>query len=180
MRIVAGSRRGARIVAPKGVSVRPTSDRVRESLFALLGSVEGLHVLDLFAGSGSLGLEALSRGAVGATFVERDRAALAAIRENLGRLRLEGARVVRADAVRWLGASAGREEYDLLLIDPPYEMLKSVLPVLCTHVPALLASAGRAVLESSEREQPDIGLPLLTARRYGSTRISVFQLEERR
>ena len=90
MRIVAGSNKGARIFAPKGASTRPTSDRVREAIFAILGAVEGARVLDLFAGSGALGLEALSRGAETAVFVESDPDAVKAIERNLEKLGLEG------------------------------------------------------------------------------------------
>src|SRR5512141_2155348 len=118
MRIIAGSHRGRRIVAPRGRDTRPTSDRVREAVFNLIGPVDGADVLDLFAGSGALGLEALSRGAASATFVEADRAAAEAIVSNIEKLGLEGARVYREDAARRLAsdAAAGRR-YDLVLID---------------------------------------------------------------
>ena len=119
MRIVAGSAKGARIFAPKGRDTRPTSDRVREAVFAIVASVEGMTVLDLFAGSGALGLEALSRGAASATFVESDRAALEAIDRNLEKLGLQGARIVRGDAVEYLAKTSDR--YDVVFIDPPYE-----------------------------------------------------------
>ena len=123
MRIIAGTHRGHRIAAPKGLDTRPTSDRVRESAFNLIGPVDGASVLDLFAGSGAMGLEALSRGAEHATFVEADRRAAETIDENLAKLRLTGARIVRDDAVRALAAevSAGRK-YDLVLVDPPYDL----------------------------------------------------------
>ena len=111
MRIIAGTHRGHRIAAPKGLDTRPTGDRVRESAFNLIGPVDGASVLDLFAGSGAMGLEALSRGAESATFVEADRHAAETIDQNLAKLHLTGARVVRADAVRALAAeaSAGRK-----------------------------------------------------------------------
>src|SRR5439155_5999673 len=121
MRIVAGSRRGARIFAPRGRDIRPTGDRVREAAFNLIGPVDGATVLDPFAGSGAMGMEALSRGAERAVFVESDRDAVRAIERNLDKLRLRGATVLRTDAVRALAseAAAGRR-YDLVLVDPPY------------------------------------------------------------
>src|ERR671910_646026 len=123
MRIIPGSRKGPTIRAPKGLDTRPTSDRVREAAFNLIGPVDGASVLDLFAGSGAMGLEALSRGAESATFVEADRRAAETIDQNLAKLRLTGARIVRADASRALAAdaSAGRK-YDLVLVDPPYDL----------------------------------------------------------
>src|SRR5207248_2544711 len=119
MRIIAGSRKGHTIHAPKGLDTRPTGDRVREAAFNLIGPVDGASVLDLFAGSGALGLEALSRGAERAVFVESDRDAVRAIERNLDKLRLRGATVLRTDAVRALAseAAAGRR-YDLVLVDP--------------------------------------------------------------
>src|SRR5207302_5043365 len=106
MRIVAGSRKGHTIQAPKGLATRPTSDRVREAAFNLIGPVDGASVLDLYAGSGAMGLEALSRGAASATFVESDGEAARTIVRNLDKLRLAGARVLRDDAVRVLAAEA--------------------------------------------------------------------------
>jgi 16S rRNA (guanine966-N2)-methyltransferase len=175
MRIIAGSRKGARIFAPKGHEVRPTGDRVREAVFNLIGPVDGLDVLDLFAGSGALGLEALSRGAARATFVERDRAAAETIVRNLDKLRLEAATVLRDDAARKLAAdaAAGRR-YDLVLIDPPYRMLSRFLPALAAHLPAVVAPDGLVVVESDAREEPELPLPKRTSRRYGSARVTVF------
>src|SRR5436189_3356010 len=117
MRIVAGEHRGARIFAPKGQATRPTSDRVREAAFNLIGPVDEASVLDLFAGSGAMGLEALSRGAATAVFVENDREACRTIDRNLDKLRLTGARVIQQDALRALAAeaAAGRR-YDLVLV----------------------------------------------------------------
>src|SRR5437879_11391731 len=104
MRIVAGSRKGARILAPRGLDTRPTGDRVREAAFNLIGPVDGASVLDLFAGSGAMGLEALSRGAASAVFVESDRDACRAIDRNLDKLGLTGATVLRRDAVQMVAA----------------------------------------------------------------------------
>ncbi|MBV8235238.1 MAG: RsmD family RNA methyltransferase [Acidimicrobiia bacterium] len=120
MRVVAGLARGRKLQAPEGRHVRPTSDRVREAVFSSLDSmdaVRGADVLDLFCGSGALGVEALSRGAAAATFVDDDPAAIAAVRANLTSTGLQGGEVVRADALRWLDAGAA---VDLALVDPPY------------------------------------------------------------
>src|SRR6187431_3176030 len=115
MRIVAGRHKGRRLRAPAGAGTRPTADRVREALFSILGPVAGLRVLDLYAGSGALGVEALSRGAEAATFVDSDPAALRAVRDNLERLGLE-ARVFRADAQSFLrGAARHGDRWDLVL-----------------------------------------------------------------
>src|SRR5579862_3097519 len=118
MRIIAGSHRGHRIAAPPGRDTRPTSDRVRENAFNLIGPVDDANVLDLFAGSGALGLEALSRGAARATFVESDRDACRVISANLDKLRLHGS-VLCADVVRTVMHE--RLHYDLVLCDPPYD-----------------------------------------------------------
>src|SRR5438309_11391483 len=123
MRIIAGSRKGAHIVAPKGAETRPTGDRVREAAFSLIGPVDDMAVLDLFAGSGAMGLEALSRGARSAVLVESDRDAQKAIERNLEKLRLTGVTVVRSDARKALAAevAAGRG-YDLGLAVRPYRV----------------------------------------------------------
>ena len=123
MRIISGSARGTRLgPVPRGA--RPVSDRAREGLFSsLAGTVPGARVLDLFAGSGALGLEALSRGAAHATFVDRDRVATGAIRDNLARTRLGPAEVVTSDVHRFLGVSrSGGDLFDLVLLDPPYDL----------------------------------------------------------
>jgi 16S rRNA (guanine966-N2)-methyltransferase len=176
MRIIAGSRKGARIFAPKGLDTRPTGDRVREAVFNLVGPVDGAEVLDLFAGSGAMGLEALSRGAARVTFVESDRAAAEMIVRNLGRLHLEGALVLREDGARKLAAdAAGGRRYDLVLIDPPYRMLPRLLPTLTSYLPAVTAPDGLAIVESDARDEPELPLPKRTSRRYGSTRVTVFE-----
>ena len=177
MRIIAGTRKGHRIQAPKGTGTRPTGDRVREAAFNLIGPVDGAEVLDLFAGSGAMGLEALSRGAAGVTFVEADRAACRAIDANLEKLRLSGARVVQQDAARALvlEAQAGRR-YDLVLVDPPYAELEAVLSALDRHLPTLLAPDGLAVVESSSRNEPELpSLAKRTSRRYGAARLTLFE-----
>jgi 16S rRNA (guanine966-N2)-methyltransferase len=178
MRIIAGSRKGARIFAPKGRETRPTGDRVREAAFNLIGPVDGMEVLDLYAGSGAMGLEALSRGAAHATFVEADREAAQTILRNLEKLGLDNAIVLREDAARRLatGAASGRR-YDLVLIDPPYRMLSGVLPMLAANLPAVLAPDGLVVVESDSHEEPELPLAKRTSRRYGSARVTVFTSE---
>jgi 16S rRNA (guanine966-N2)-methyltransferase len=168
VRIIAGSHKGARIYAPKGLDTRPTGDRVREAVFNLVGPVEGMEVLDLYAGSGAMGLEALSRGARHATFVEADRNAARTIVRNLDKLGLQGATVLRDDAARKLAAdaAAGRR-YDLVLIDPPYRML-------ATHLPAVVHPEGLVVVESDSHDEPELPLPRRTSRRYGSVRVTLF------
>ena len=176
MRIVAGSRKGARLFAPKGLDTRPTGDRVREAVFNLLGPVDDADVLDLYAGSGAMGLEALSRGAARATFVESDREAAETILKNLDKLKLEGAVVLREDARRKLAAdAAGGRRYDLVLIDPPYGMLPRILPSLASYLSAVVAENGVAVVESAAADEPDLPLPKRTSRRYGSARVTVFE-----
>ena len=120
MRVIAGSRKGHKLSAPRGLDTRPTSDRVRENVFNLVGPLDDARVLDLFAGSGALGIEALSRGASSAVFVERDPDAVRTIERNLDRLRLTGARVVRSDALFAIAQEeAAGAKYDLVVIEPP-------------------------------------------------------------
>jgi 16S rRNA (guanine966-N2)-methyltransferase len=176
VRIVSGSRKGARIFAPKGVDTRPTADRVREAAFNLIGPVEEMAVLDLFAGSGAMGIEALSRGAARAVFVETDRNATRAIERNLEKLGLTGAAIVRMDAITALAteATAGRR-YDLVLVDPPYEMFSSLQTGLARYLPAVLETGALVVVETGAAEEPDLPLPKRTSRRYGSARLTVFE-----
>ena len=173
VRVIAGTHRGARIVAPKGLATRPTGDRVREAAFNLIGRVDGATVLDLYAGSGALGLEALSRGAASVTFVESDRAACRVISENLAKLRLTGARVVCADAV-WTMRRESRT-YDLVLVDPPYEQWDELEQKLAEPLVRVLSADGLLVVETSSRTEPELPLALRTSRRYGSARLSLFE-----
>ena len=171
MRIVAGSRRGHRIDAPKGLSTRPTSDRVRENAFNLIGPVDGADVLDLFAGSGALGLEALSRGAARAVFVDSSRDACRAINANLDRLRLE-ATVLCQDVLRALRAE--KTQFDLILCDPPYDYAHR--PELAPELRRLLADDGLVVYESAARDEPGFaGLSIRTSRKYGASRLTLFE-----
>jgi 16S rRNA (guanine966-N2)-methyltransferase len=172
MRVIGGRSRGRRLAAKLPRSIRPTSDRVRESIFDILGSlggVAGLDVVDLFCGSGALGVEALSRGASSATFVDADPNALAAVRENLAAVGLadESATLVRATLPGWLDAAPGRS-FDLALCDPPYDF---------EGWPDLLAglSADLAVLESSAAIPLSTGWVVAKERRYGGTLVTVVQ-----
>jgi 16S rRNA (guanine966-N2)-methyltransferase len=178
VRIIAGERKGHTIYAPKGLDTRPTSDRVRENVFNIVAPwVEDARVLDLYAGSGAMGLEALSRGARAAVFAEADPEAVRAIERNLDKLRLTGARVLRLDATTVLAqeATAGRK-YDLVLLDPPYAMTD--YSALARYLPAVLADDGLLVLETDARTEPELaGLAVRTTRKYGSTRVTVFAHE---
>jgi 16S rRNA (guanine966-N2)-methyltransferase len=174
MRIIAGSRKGARIFAPKGHDTRPTGDRVREAAFNLIGPVEGMHVLDLYAGSGAMGIEALSRGAASCVFVERDRAAARVIQANLEKLRLTGAVVANRDAATALRDERARgRRFDLVLADPPYEDWETHVRTL-ELLPGLLGDDALVVVETSRQVEPELPLDLVTTRRYGSARITVF------
>jgi 16S rRNA (guanine966-N2)-methyltransferase len=176
MRIIAGERKGHTILAPKGLETRPTSDRVRENVFNIVAPwVEGARVLDLYAGSGAMGLEALSRGAQAAVFAEADPDAVRVIEHNLDRLRLTGATVLRLDATTALAqeVAAGRK-YDLVLADPPYAMTDYT--ALARYLPRVLADNGLLVLESAAKSEPQLpGLAVRTTRKYGSTRVTVFE-----
>jgi 16S rRNA (guanine966-N2)-methyltransferase len=177
MRIIAGSRKGHTIHAPRGRDTRPTSDRVRENVFNIVGPVDGASVLDLYAGSGAMGLEALSRGAARAVFVEQDADAVRAIERNLDKLRLSGT-ILRRDALTALAAEAGsRRKYDLVLVDPPYDMYPDVQPQLARYLPSLLAADGLLVVETDARVEPELPLGLRTTRKYGQARITVYGAE---
>ena len=167
VRIAAGSARGRRLVVPDGLTTRPTTDRVREATFNALFSLDAIEdatFVDLFAGSGALGLEALSRGATHATFVERDRSALAAVRKNIETLGFgEQATVVAADSMRWV-ATAGH--HDVVLADPPYGFDEWDELLLATQ-------AGLFVAESNHRIEVAEPWEMLRERTYGSTVVSI-------
>jgi 16S rRNA (guanine966-N2)-methyltransferase len=181
MRVVAGDLGGRRFVAPRGGATRPTSERIREAIFAILGEVAGARVLDLFAGSGALGIEALSRGAARATFVENAPAALTAIDRNLLALALTArSQVVRADVRVALRSAAVRaSEYDLVFLDPPYARASGFGPPLAATLPGLLASAARVISECDRREPLDLGLPVILERRYADTLIRIHRASAR-
>ncbi len=175
MRIIAGSRKGHTIAAPKGTATRPTGDRVREAVYNLIGPVDDAAVLDLFAGSGAMGLEALSRGARRAVFVESDRGACRVIDDNLARLELTGAVVLCKDAFQALREERdARRVYDLVIADPPYGAWRDLEPRLAEALPAVLATDGLLVVETASRVEPELPLPSVTSRRYGSARITLF------
>ena len=177
MRVVAGRHRGRRLRAPAGEGTRPTADRVREALFSILGSVDGQRVLDLYAGSGALGIEALSRGAASATFVESARPALAAIRANLDATG-DDAEVAAADVIRWLSAAAEAErEFDLVFCDPPYDAAVEIAQMLSELLPRVAAPQALIVTESSKRNPLTLDLPLADERTYGDTRIAIHRGE---
>jgi 16S rRNA (guanine966-N2)-methyltransferase len=171
MRIIAGEKRGRRIEAPPGRNTRPTSDRVRENVFNILGPVDDAVVLDLYAGSGAMGLEALSRGAARAVFVERDPDARRAIERNLDRLRLHGT-VLRQDAVAVLAGES--RKYDLVFVDPPYDMYPDLEPKLARYLPPVLNDNAVVVVETDARVEPTLPLEQRTSRRYGSARVTVY------
>ncbi len=174
MRIVAGRFGGRRLAAPAGTATRPTADRVREALFSILGArIAGAQVLDLFAGSGALGLEALSRGAAAATFVDRDPAAIRVVRSNLAALGIQ-AEVRRGDAQGFLRtARAAARQYDVAFLDPPYRQAEGLGPVLSAALPPVLAPDALVVAESDRRVPLALDLPLLDERRYGDTLIHI-------
>jgi 16S rRNA (guanine966-N2)-methyltransferase len=175
--VISGTLRGRRLKAPDSPTVRPTSDRVREAVFDILfslGGVDGLQVADLFAGSGALGIEALSRGASSVTFVDSDPDALAVVRANLASVglaeaeRAGDATMVRADVDSWVGTTASR--YDLVLCDPPYDY--QGWAELVGRLPADLA-----ILESGAEIPPSPGWGVLKTKRYGGTIVTVARPE---
>ena len=175
MRIIAGTHKGRRIAAPKGTCTRPTGDRVREALFNLVGPVDGASVLDLYAGSGALGLEALSRGARRCVFAETDAAACRVIRANLDSLRLTGGLVVQRDALGVLrDEAAAHRRHELVLLDPPYERWAELEERLGALVPPVAAQGGVVVVETDAALEPTLPLALRTTRRYGSARLTLF------
>ncbi len=173
MRVVAGEAGGRALVAPEGTTTRPTSDRVRESIFNMLfslGATEDAAVLDLYAGSGALGIEALSRGATSCVFVEQDRAAIEAIYENLETLRFDDrATVIQADVLTWIDRNEHR--FDLVLADPPYAE---------ENWPALLDSVGATffVAESGNAVDPHPRWDAIREKKYGTTLVTVLTQTE--
>ena len=186
-RVIAGSARGVRLRAP-GEGTRPLADRVKQTLFAILEpDLDEARVLDLFAGSGAGGIEALSRGAASATFVEKDQGAASVIEANLRATGLAGpaATIVRWDVMRWLGEPNADESFDLVLVDPPYaetEVLGRVLAVL-GRPDAPLAPRARVVAKHFWRNRPPERIGLLASerdRRFGETALTFYRREEER
>ncbi|PZO91193.1 MAG: 16S rRNA (guanine(966)-N(2))-methyltransferase RsmD [Sphingomonas sanxanigenens] len=178
MRIIAGEWRGRSITAPAGDATRPTADRMREALFSMLasrlGDFEGLAVADLFAGTGALGLEALSRGAARCTFVEQDRAALAALKGNAERLGAGGRAAIRAQsATSFVGGP-----FDLVLLDPPYNKGLGAQALEHLRKIAAVTSATLLSLETAKGEPADFpGYVVETDRTYGKARLLLLRPE---
>jgi 16S rRNA (guanine966-N2)-methyltransferase len=182
VRVIAGRLGGRRLQAPKGrATTRPTSDRVKEATFSMLGDLHGAVALDLFAGTGALGIEALSRGAERVVFVERDRAPAGAIRANLTSLELAGpeAELRVGDALAALRAAreAG-ETYDLVFVDPPYGQAREFAGELAALLPAVLAPGARVVIESDRRAPAELPLAVAQSKCYGDTRITIHVTED--
>jgi 16S rRNA (guanine966-N2)-methyltransferase len=157
--------------SPAG-GTRPMTDRMKESIFSSLGDLTGLEVLDLYAGSGALGIEALSRGAASATFVESDRRAAGTIRDNLTALG-EVADVVARDALAWLRDAPAGTAFDLVLLDPPYDSAGRLATPLSERLPVVLAANALIVSESDKRTPLILDLPLADERLYGDTRVAI-------
>lgn len=180
MRIVAGTFGGRKLLGPAGRAARPTSDRVREALFSILGGVEGARVLDLFAGTGALALEAISRGAASAVLVERDRRMFEIARSNASALLgedLAGATLLRCDALEYL-TKPESDSFDLVFLDPPYARAGVLDPLLAGALPPVLAPGARVVAESDRRSPlalSDSALALISEHRYGDTLLRVFR-----
>jgi len=184
-RVIAGSARGVRLRAP-GPGTRPLSDRVKQTLFAILEpDLEGTAFLDLFAGSGAGGIEALSRGAASATFVEHDSGAAGVIDANLRAASLAGDRAVliRSDALRWLDGGPYGAPFDVVLVDPPYaetDLMKRVLSILGAP-DAPLADDARVVAKHFWRDRPPERIGMLAAerdRRFGETALTFYRRTE--
>jgi 16S rRNA (guanine966-N2)-methyltransferase len=178
LRVVAGTLGGRRLQAPPGTDTRPTSDRVREALFSALGPLDAdVTVLDLFAGSGALAIEALSRGAARAVLVEKDARAAAVIRRNLDALNVtsEQATLRRRDALAALrDAREAGETYDLVFLDPPYRLATGLGPELAPALAPVLAPGARVIGESDRRTPLELpGLNTTFERRYGDTLLRI-------
>jgi 16S rRNA (guanine966-N2)-methyltransferase len=184
-RVIAGSARGVRLRAP-GAGTRPLADRVKQTLFAILEpDLPGARVLDLFAGSGAAGIEALSRGAASATFVEKDQGAAAVIEANLRATGLAGpaATIIRWDVVRWLAEPHAGVSFDLVFVDPPYaetELLGRVLAILGGS-DGPIAHGARVVAKHFWRDRPPERIGMLAAerdRRFGETALTFYRRQE--
>jgi 16S rRNA (guanine966-N2)-methyltransferase len=190
MRIVAGTFRGRRLAAPRGRDVRPTADRVREALFSILGPMDGEDVLDLFAGTGAMGLEALSRGARTATFVEIDRQAHEIVRRNIDATISDGrhhADLIKGDAVRVVRSLALAERrFDLVFFDPPYDRTAELVEQMRESLPTVCAPGARVVMEVATRHRDVVAeaaagwaAELDSERAYGDTVVGIMSLDGR-
>ena len=185
MRVIAGAAKGHRLIAPKGYKTRPTADRVKESLFNIIaGVIEGARVLDVYAGAGSLAIEALSRGAGTAVLVDNDRAAIMAIERNLAATGLaDQAVVMNAPVSRALAHLSRRDQsFDLILLDPPYKIDRAELEIVLATAAGCLNKQGQIVVEH-RADLPELklndSLELVDERRYGDTRLSFYKEREK-
>lgn len=181
MRVITGSARGRKLKAPKGMTTRPTTDRVKEALFNVLGTrVEDAKVLDLFAGSGGIGIEALSRGALSVIFIEENAKVIEVINDNLLMTGLNsGATVYRNNVYRALEKLQGKHKFDIIFIDPPYQQGYEVQCLKRIHSYKLLGDDGLVVVESSKRDElPDqVGdLSMIRSQHYGDTKLTYYSI----
>lgn len=181
MRIITGSARGCRLQTPTGAEVtRPTAERVKEAVFSMIQfDLEGRRVLDLFAGSGQMGLEALSRGAASCVFVDSDSQAIACVKENAAKTKLtDRSTVIFSESKAWLHRAAGRMQFDICFLDPPYS--KKMLPDMLTLLSRgnFLAPHAIVVCESEDAEPPQAPDTLLLQKhsKYGRIYVSVFHM----
>ena len=180
MRIVAGAFRGRRLAPLAGRGTRPSSDRLREAMFAALADVRDADVLDLFAGTGALGLEALSRGAASCCFCETAPAALATLRANVASLGVEARCTIVSRPAEWLlaGHRARDTRYDLVLVDPPYAILPDVTALLDASLHPIVPAGGRLVLESAAGSEPECaGFVVSSRRRIGAASLTILTRE---
>lgn len=183
MRVITGTARGRRLKSLEGLETRPTADRVKEGVFNIIQfDLEGRRVLDLFAGTGQMGIEALSRGAASAVFVEQRRDAAAIVRDNLKTTQLESrAKIVCGDAMAYLASA--KEKFDIIFIDPPYaaKLWDSALAAISRF--DILSNHGIIVCESPmEQEMPEMQPPYCLHRtyRYGRIKVTTYHREEGR
>ncbi len=179
MRVIAGAARGVPLVAPRGLGTRPITDRVKETLFGILGNrVPDARVVDLYAGSGAIGIEALSRGASSVDLVEHDRGALDAIRTNLARTHLDADARVHGGTVEHYLESTSDGPWDLALLDPPYELRAMVAP-LRALVPHLAPGASVVIKHFWRSKPPEIErLTVYRQRRFGETMLTFLAMED--
>ncbi|HHX19214.1 MAG TPA: 16S rRNA (guanine(966)-N(2))-methyltransferase RsmD [Clostridiaceae bacterium] len=183
-RIIAGTRKGMNLFSPPGKTSRLTSGRAKEALFSMIGDeIEGTRVLDVFAGSGQIAFEALSRGAARATLIERDRDAIAAINKNIGKTRWSDLVVLMTGDYRRHLATLKRrgEEFDFIYVDPPWSETEVLTLQICDYLPSLLADSGLLVVES-ERKKPvleleEAGLKLVKSCQYGISVLSFYRFD---
>ena len=176
MRVIAGRLKGRTLVAPRGLRTRPTSDRVREAVFSILGPLEGLRVLDLFAGSGAMAIESLSRGATEATLVDSAADSIATINRNLAALGLDAATAQQRVEAFLERARRAERQYDLVFVDPPYRRASDLSERLSAALTPVLAPGARVVTESDRREPLELDLTEVDRRRYGDTLILIFHV----